>query len=119
VKLTMLKPRLSNLDSRRVAQVPATERIRGNSLRKIRERILRRDCGICQCEVCRKADCPLPASEVDHTVPLWASGAESDDNRLSLAATCHEAKTTCEAAMRAAGGWLATPCTCGRHGTAA
>jgi 5-methylcytosine-specific restriction enzyme A len=115
-RLTTLKPRVSTLQTRRVAQQQGTERITGNSLRKIRDRILRRDCGICQCLVCRQTGDVRPASEVDHTVPLWASGAESDDNRLSLSHDCHEAKTACEARMRAAGGWLSTPCQCGRHG---
>jgi 5-methylcytosine-specific restriction enzyme A len=101
VKLTMLKPRLSTVDTRRVAQTQATERIRGRALQTIRDRILRRDNGLCQCEECQASDFPLPASEVDHRVPLWKGGAESDDNRFSLNWRHHQAKTAKEAAERA------------------
>jgi hypothetical protein len=45
----------------------------------------------------------LPATEVDHTLPLWAGGREADDNRLSLSTDCHAKKSAREAEMRAKG----------------
>lgn len=114
-RLHTLKPRVAALDIRRVASQQGTERIRGSALRRIRDRILRRDCGLCRCPVCKATGALLLAGDVDHTVPLWAGGAEDDSNRLSLSRDCHDAKSACEAAMRAAGGWMATTCVCGRH----
>jgi 5-methylcytosine-specific restriction endonuclease McrA len=118
-RLTMLKPRLSNLDTRRVTQTQATERIRGRALQTIRDRILKRDNGLCQCAQCRRTGDINLAEDVDHDVPLWAGGPETDSNRISIARACHDAKTACEAAMRASAGYLSTPCTCGRHGQTA
>jgi 5-methylcytosine-specific restriction enzyme A len=119
VKLTMLKPRLPTVDTRRVAQTQATERIRGRALQTIRDRILTRDNGLCQCALCRQTGDINLAADVDHEVPLWAGGAETDTNRISIARACHDEKTACEAAMRASAGYLSTPCTCGRHGQTA
>lgn len=87
----------------------ATERITGRALQRIRERILSRDCGICQCQECKELGRLLPATEVDHTIPLWAGGRESDDNRLSLNSECHARKTAKEAAMRSRGDMPLTP----------
>lgn len=85
----------------------------------MRATVLARACGLCQCPVCTGGASgyrPLrPAHEVDHTLPLWAGGADAESNMQALNADCHKAKTQCEAAMRAAGGYDPTRCTCGRH----
>jgi hypothetical protein len=114
-RLHTLKPRVATLDTRRAQSPAATERIRGSALQTIRERILRRDCGICRCPQCVATGALRPAREVDHSVPLWAGGAEADANRLSISEGCHQAKNACEARMRAMGGYDASLCTCGRH----
>ena len=102
MRLTTLKPRLATLDTRRAAPA-GTGRIRGRELQRIRERILYRDRGMCQCSECKAAKRIRPATEVDHTLPLWAGGAETDENRLSLNAECHARKSAREAEMRAKG----------------
>lgn len=70
---------------------------------RIRERILSRDKGLCQCARCLQTGALLPAHQVDHVRPLWAGGAESDDNRAAINVECHKRKTAEEARMRALG----------------
>ena len=41
------------------------------------------------------------AYQVDHTVPLWAGGADDADNATALCANCHAVKTQSEAVERA------------------
>ena len=115
-RLKTLKPRLQSVGSRltQVARVE-TQRITGSRLQTIRHRILTRDGGMCRCEMCKRTDDVRKATEVEHRVPLWAQGQEDDANRYAINTDCHKAKTDCEARMRAAGGWMATACTCGRH----
>lgn len=117
VKLQMLRPKVATLptSAQHQPRMAGTERIRGSALQRIRDRILYRDQGICRCETCKRTDTLKVATEVEHRTPLWAGGQEDDGNRYAIASDCHEAKTRCEARMRAAGGWLSTPCTCGRH----
>lgn len=101
-KLTTLKPRIATLNTQRApALTTATQRITGSRLQAIRERILRRDNGVCQCEECQAALAPRLASVVDHIVPLWEGGAESDENRQSLNEDCHARKSAEEARRRA------------------
>lgn len=101
-RLQMLKPRVGAAPSRMPAPA-ATDRIRGYALQKIRDRIMRRDAGICRCDDCQRTGALKPAHEVDHRVPLWAGGAEDDDNRISINADCHKRKSASEAKLRAAG----------------
>lgn len=89
-----LRPNVNTLDMRRAAPV-ATERIRGSKLRIIRERIGLRDEYTCQ--VCGRV---TAQGEVDHKVPLWLNGTESDFNRQYLCKTCHKEKTAKEAGKR-------------------
>lgn len=58
-RLTMLKPNIATIDTRRGAPV-AVERIRGGRLRKIRERIMLRDGYVCQ--VCGREHNPTTSS---------------------------------------------------------
>jgi 5-methylcytosine-specific restriction enzyme A len=85
-KLSTLKPKTSVIDLR-VGSSAGVPRIRGWKLVQIRERILLRDGYSCQ--VCKRVSTRL---EVDHIIPLYLGGAESDENRQSLCRECHEAK---------------------------
>ena len=88
--LKCLKPKVVTIETRR-GSPPATERIRGRKLMRIRDRILLRDEYTCQ-------DCGRVTTEleVDHIVPLHLGGAESDENRLSRCVACHARKTEAE-----------------------
>jgi hypothetical protein len=56
------------------------------------------------------------ATVPDHRIPLWAGGPDDlEKNGDALCTEHHDAKTACEARMRAAGGWMSTPCICGQH----
>ena len=104
VKLTSIRPRVQPLQARGPASVRSgDERIRGSALRSIRERILSRDCGVCQCARCKATGDTRPATIVDHIVPLWAGGREDDSNRQAINAECHDAKSAHEARCRARG----------------
>ena len=75
---------------------------------RIRERILSRDKGLCQCARCLQTGALLPAHQVDHVRPLWAGGAESDSNRCAINVECHKLKTSDESRMRALGAFDST-----------
>lgn len=64
----------------------------------IRDRILRRDCGLCV--QCREKGILALASEVDHRVPLFQGGTDDDDNLDSLCDPCHKAKSIAERGFR-------------------
>lgn len=103
-RLTTLKPRVQTLKPSGPRTIAAgDDRIRGNSLQAIRRRIFDRDCGLCVCVRCRESGAVKLASIVDHRVPLWAGGTETDGNRQSMAAACHDLKSADEARMRAVG----------------
>ena len=103
MNIKMLGPRIAALPPVRQALRAGDERIRGNSLKPIRERIFRRDRGLCQCARCKATGDAQLASIVDHVVPLWAGGKEDDSNRSSISRECHDAKSRHEAACRARG----------------
>jgi 5-methylcytosine-specific restriction endonuclease McrA len=93
-----LKPRVALLPSRlRPATTKELARLSGGAWQTLRERVLRRDMGICQS--CRRA-----GHEVDHVVPLWAGGSNHEANLQVLCSPCHEAKSADEARQRAGGG---------------
>lgn len=66
----------------------------------VRERILRRDCGLCQCHRCRESGALKLASEVDHIVPVHKGGSDSDDNLQAINVECHKHKTAIEQGKR-------------------
>lgn len=91
----------------------ATERLRGSAAVSRRERYLKDHPLCCRCQAKGLTEV---AVVVDHIIPLWAGGSDNlDSNGQPLCKTDHDAKSACEARMRAAGGWMATPCTCGQH----
>jgi 5-methylcytosine-specific restriction endonuclease McrA len=105
-RLQTLKPQVRMIQNN-VRQMRAGDvRIRGWALTLIRERILRRDSGVCQCGECKATGRVRLASIVDHIVPLWAGGREADSNRQAINEECHERKSAAEAAMRAAGAYV-------------
>lgn len=102
MKLTTLKPRLQTTGSRLAMLAPAptmtVERKRGSAGMRDRERIRKRDCGLCQ-------NCGHLGKDVDHDVPLWAGGSDDDENKRVLCGTCHDAKSKVEARQRASGAY--------------
>lgn len=98
-----LKPMLRTLGPALPAYKAGDARIRGSSLQGIRERILMRDHGMCQCERCKASGEVRPATIVDHKIPLWAGGKEDDSNRQAINEACHLEKSAAEAKERA--GW--------------
>ena len=97
-KLTTLKPRLQTIRGQ-LSALPApagtVERKRGSAGVRDRDRIRKRDCGLCQ-------NCDHLGSVVDHKKPLWTGGSDEDDNKWVLCPVCHDAKSKVEAAQRAA-----------------
>ena len=59
-----------------------------------RERILSRDCGLCQ--PCLRINLTTLATQVDHIVPKAAGGHEGDANLQAICTPCHRAKTALE-----------------------
>ena len=97
MSLKTIKPRVETIDTRKGSSA-AVKRIRGRALGRIRDRVLLRDCYTCR--VCGRVSTAL---EVDHIVPLYLGGAESDENRQSLCPRCHDKKTEREEEDRGGG----------------
>lgn len=70
-----------------------------------RRRILKRDCGICQCAECKQLNRLRLATEVDHreNKAEWLlhhgslAGVDDDSNLQAINKECHKAKTSREA----------------------
>lgn len=70
-------------------------------------RILKRDCGLCQCEECKSLHRLLPATQVDHRINKaeWLrqrgslAGVDDDSNLRAINKDCHKRKTAREAAQ--------------------
>ena len=69
---------------------------------KDRDRIKRRDCGLCQ--TCLECGVIRQGTEVDHTIPLSQGGADSDENKRLLCTQCHKAKSARERQRLGRGG---------------
>lgn len=67
------------------------ERIRGRRWMAIRERIFKRDCGLCQ--ECKRKGRVRAGNQVDHRIALTNDGSNDDDNLELLCVDCHDAKT--------------------------
>lgn len=104
-KLQMLKPRVATLRMVRAAPLTtATVRITGSRLQARRQRIMTRANGLCECDECKAAPVPRLGSEVDHRIPLWEGGPDTDENCQLLAPECHARKSAEEAKRRAGRG---------------
>jgi 5-methylcytosine-specific restriction protein A len=104
MKLQTLKPRIQSLSTTtaKLLQAATVERKRGSAGVKDRDRIKRRDKGMCvQCLAAGRVSI---GRVVDHRVPLWAGGSDEDENKQLLCDLCHDAKTAGEAKQRAGGG---------------
>lgn len=103
MKLTNLKPRLGTVEGRIATLAPArpdtVQRKRGWAGVQDRDRIRRRDNGLCQ--QCLQQGRTAIGSVVDHKDPLWNGGSDDDGNKWLLCTPCHDAKTAKEAADRA------------------
>ena len=101
----MAKPRLKTLQSRLSPVAPRVlstnelprRRIRGRKLQEIRRRIFWKSP---LCVECKRAGRVTLATEVDHIVPLFMGGEDSDANRSALCAACHKLKTIEDMAVR-------------------
>lgn len=92
----MLKPRIEQIDTRRVKpMVSENTRISGATRVSAKQRIYKRDGG--RCGMCRRV-VDLCESELDHRVPLQFGGDNSDTNLWTLCIPCHADKTAQEAA---------------------
>jgi 5-methylcytosine-specific restriction protein A len=98
VKLTTLKSRIVGMPARVSPQ--RVERIRGRTLQVIRTEHFRRNpC----CTACLAEGVYTLATELDHIIPLFKGGSDSEANRQGLCATCHAAKTRGD--LKDPGGW--------------
>lgn len=68
-----------------------TERLRGRRAVAQRERRMRRTHGLC--EDCLVEGRSIPASVVDHIVPLAHGGSDEDENTRNLCDPCHAKRT--------------------------
>ena len=105
MKLQTLKPRLQAASGRLPVLSPARpdviERKRGSAGVRDRDRIRRRDCGLCQ--ECKRNGRVAMGAAVDHIVPLWKGGSDDDVNKELLCTPCHDVKSAREARERAGG----------------
>lgn len=67
----------------------------GRPWRRKRERILKRDHGLCQ--PCQRNDTFTLATQVDHVIPKADGGTDDDSNLQSICGPCHDAKSKAEA----------------------
>lgn len=67
----------------------------GRPWRRIRDRILKRDNGLCV--PCRKEGRLTVATEVDHVIGRAQGGSDTDGNLQAICTPCHKAKTQREA----------------------
>ena len=91
MKLPMLKSGLK-MAGQPIPQTESCDRIRGRKWMAIRERIFRRDCGLCQ--RCSRAGKVKQGTQIDHIKALANGGSNDDDNLEVICVACHEVKTT-------------------------
>lgn len=101
-RLHTLKPRLQVAKGRIATLAPVRpdtiERKRGWAGVNDRNRIRKRDCGLCQ--ECKRQGRTSVGVDVDHKIPLWEGGSDDDANKELLCASHHLEKTRQEAAKR-------------------
>lgn len=72
----------------------ASERGYGYQWRKLRERIMHRDHGLCV--PCKSVGVYTAASEVDHITPKDQGGGDNEANLQAICKECHRDKTAVE-----------------------
>lgn len=70
-------------------QIDRSPRKRGRAAQADRLRILKRDEG--RCKICRGI-----ATQVDHIIPLFKGGDDTDANKQGICTKCHNKKTIIE-----------------------
>ena len=65
----------------------------GTAWDKLRDIVLRRDCGLCQCAECKRTGRLRLASEVDHVIPKAQGGTDALGNLCAINADCHRDKS--------------------------
>lgn len=104
-RLKTLKPRVSTIAISRLQPLQPVNSPRHGSagLRKTgrrgmedRERIRRRDKGLCQEHL--KRGMLILGTQVDHVIPLSAGGPDTDENKQLLCDECHKEKSRAECA---------------------
>lgn len=73
----------------------STERGYGWAWRKLRDRIMTRDCGLCQ--TCQRAGRIRTGNAVDHIRPKSQGGTDDESNLECICPDCHRDKTAREA----------------------
>lgn len=74
----------------------STQRGYGWAWQKKRERVLKRDAGLCQ--PCKRRSHITPGCrEVDHIVNQARGGGDNEENLQTICPACHKAKTQAEA----------------------
>ncbi len=81
----------------------SSKRTRGAAWMAIRDKVFKRDCGICV--ECTRHGRITVATQVDHVKPLAMGGTDDLDNLESICHQCHSVKTAAEnAAIRVGAG---------------
>lgn len=75
-----------------------TARVRGRAAQESRQRILKRDNGLCQ--ACLRRGLITIGDEVDHIIGLAQGGTDDDSNKESLCHDCHATKTATDNGKR-------------------
>ena len=74
-----------------------TDRIRGRKLQAIRARHFRYDP---LCRMCKAKGIIRAWTQLDHIVPLFQGGEDTDENRQGLCDDCHSEKTRVDLGQR-------------------
>ena len=97
-----LKPSIRTIDTRIAKVGSGTKRLTGNSHYAAVKKFTRENARLCA--VCTRLGLVGYGDELDHIVPLWMGGAESNSNRQWLCLAHHKAKTAEEYKLRSSGG---------------
>ena len=87
----------------------------GHAWAKIRTRIMRRDCGLCQ--LCLRNGRVTQAKQVDHVRALLNGGNDDDENLQAICHSCHTEKTRADLGRKPSGACTADgiPIAAGHH----
>lgn len=96
-----LKPTIRTIDTRIAKVGSGTKRLTGNSRYAAVKKFTRENARLCA--ECTRRGLVGFGDDLDHIVPLWQGGAESDLNRQWLCRAHHKEKTALEAALRSSG----------------
>ncbi len=100
-KLNKLPPRVASLDAPKhgwsaTSSASTTARGYGWAWQKLRDRILKRDAGLCQ--PCKRRGHVTPnCRAVDHIRNKAQGGGDNEANLQTICTACHKAKTAAEA----------------------